>query len=198
MTPAVPPIKTWTQRELVSADTMNAGIRDVHEWLARPPAIRLKGSRAPIAASTYALLPFQPPGPWGTYASAGMTVAKTDGMVWGLKAPLTGRYRLTIGATMTAASGAAASRDTWIYAAVNAHDSGQAVADNATVAYCPVAVSSFTHMGSHTVELRLHAEDVVRLAGRMEGSAVTFADTSSSPAYEHCSYVELRWAGELP
>lgn len=197
---AGPSIVDWTARELGDAAKMNSRIRDVHDWLSHPPAVRVKGHDWPIAASTYDVLPFNSPSLAGTYETRpDMTLYRpSDGLVRGLRAPLPGRYRVTLGAALSASSSSSSSRDAWIYAAVNAADSGQAIADTAKIAFCPVAVSGYTHLGTHTAEIILQAGDVVRFAAQMLGASVTWADTSSSKAYAHAAFAELRWVGEIP
>ncbi|MEV0445298.1 hypothetical protein AB0I84_07465 [Streptomyces spectabilis] len=117
-----PLVHIWREREVVTTETMNRYVRDVHRFLYRPPAckvqLRQRGTHKlanPTDAvtrgqwlpfNTWRSFPLHLPGAGvrgaETYDTTGGEMARpgTDGLMWALTAPEDGLYAITFGGVL--------------------------------------------------------------------------------------------------
>lgn len=198
-----PTPETWGQRELIDATTMNRRVRDVHTFLSKSPAaVRVEGSaRTNLATGTPSLCYYAPVGATPHSYATDPTMAPVDssagGVVDGVKAPIAGRYKLTLSGNVAAVTAQAAARVCYLMAAVNTTATGVTVAAGAFMTFPLTNWSTIVHAGCKTVEVKLNAGDIVRVACRMDGSAFAWA-SGNDTGYTAGSFIELRWIGEVP
>ncbi|MCZ4119046.1 hypothetical protein [Streptomyces sp. H39-S7] len=187
----------------MTAATMNRRVRDVHAFLAKSPAaIRVEGfSRTNLPAGTPALCYYTPVGASAHSYASNPSMAIVGGpsgtFLDGVKAPVDGRYKLSIGGAVTAVTAQAAARVCYLQAAVNAAATDTAVGVGAFLTFPLTNLSTTVHQGAMSTEVVLRTADTVRVACRMDGSAYNWA-SGSDAGFTQGSFIELRWIGEVP
>ncbi|MFI1796347.1 hypothetical protein ACH427_03155 [Streptomyces sp. NPDC020379] len=206
-----PTVHDWRSREIVTADTLNAYVRDVHGFLYRPPAAKLalrqrgtysganpadavdRGRWLPF--NTWATIPLYQAGkgtrPADEYDPSGMAKTGPDGTVWGLAVPESGLYAVTFGGVIDT-NGEASN----VHFRVGKGQWGTSAVPFAS--HCPGRYSTASdgtsrYLGSISTTIALSKGEVVSVMGIADKDFVLARSTLAGR-----SFLELRWVGRIP
>ncbi|ARZ66922.1 hypothetical protein SMD11_1261 [Streptomyces albireticuli] len=211
---ATPTVHIWRQREIVTADTMNRFVRDVHTFLYRPPACKVtarqRGSHSGANASgaygrgwipfnSWTTIPWSAPGrgtqPAEEYDPSGMAKPGEGEAVWRLVAPEDGLYAVTFGGVIETNGEA---NNVHFRLAKNQMTDGQWNTGSAVFAsHCPGRTQATDgvsrYIGSISTTINLARGETVSAAGIADKDFIL--GRSDVPGR---SFLEMRWVGRLP
>ncbi|MFD5050424.1 hypothetical protein [Streptomyces tendae] len=215
---ATPLVHIWRQREVVTADTMNRYVRDVHKFLYAPPAckvtLRQRGSFSGsnpadaidrgkwLTFNKWLTYPIYEPGkgtaPGEEYDNTGgsMAVPNSSGNVWRLIAPEDGLYAVTFGGVIETNGEA---NNVHLRLGKNQFTDSDWTSGYASFAsHCPGRVHHATngssrYMGSISTTINLKKGETVSAGGVADKDYVLANRTMPGR-----SFLEMRWVGRLP
>ncbi|MER6912227.1 hypothetical protein ABT354_11185 [Streptomyces sp. NPDC000594] len=215
---ATPLVHIWRQREVVTAETMNRYITDVHRFLYAPPAckvqLRQRGTHAQakpsdavnqgawLSFNTWKSFPLHMPGRGmrgaETYDNTGGEMAKLspDGIGWHLIAPEDGLYAVSFGGILESNGQA---NNIHFRLGRNIRSEGDWGLGTGTVAsHCPGPVQHdqygvSRYFGSIQTTIQLKKSDTIHVSGVADKDFVL-----GRYDMPNRSALELRWVGRLP
>ncbi|MFE0773922.1 hypothetical protein [Streptomyces sp. NPDC058861] len=175
---ALPEIRTWNHREVVTADQFNEQVRDVARSLTNPPyAICTRDSVLPVTGGTNALIP------WTSAETSGITTNSSAGYVTGLRVQEAGLYWVDLSLCGRVTDSGIAHFQAYIKVNGNHAFSGTTTAE----------ADGFQDSAYASGLLRLNANDVVTV--EVYVTAGRSAEFAEGPWQAYTCRLHLYWSG---
>ncbi|UFQ16422.1 MULTISPECIES: hypothetical protein [Streptomyces] len=213
---ATPLVHIWRQREVVTAETMNRYLRDVHKFLYNPPACRVsfrqrgthsnsnpadavdRGKWLPF--NKWTTIPMYEPGkgprPTEEYDTTGGAMIKPTGSVlWRLTAPEDGLYSVTFGGIIETNG---QPNNVHFRLGRNQLVDGDWTSGYAPFAsHCPGAVQHASYASRY--DASIHTTIQLKAGETVSAGGVADKDFILGRAdMPNRSFLELRWVGRYP